>query len=183
MRVCFSSSFFPSEIGNYWHATRSMALCGRKSLTIKLLPRFLRIGNDSKVKKTPPSYAKKTGGPPPNHHSGSLYPTSDSYYDQRTSSNFDLSSRHSDRAPLETNYKKKRDKDKEKDKERLARGENEFPHLPDVPGAEGKQLVIICYLISLFAKPSPSVLVVFRFGTNILLNGFITSRVLLFESS
>lgn len=101
-------------------------------------PPPFRIGNDSKVKKTPPSYTKKTGGPPPNHHSGSLYPTSDSYYDQRTSSNFDLSSRHSDRGPLETNYKKKRDKDKEKDKERLARGENEFPHLPDVPGAEAK---------------------------------------------
>lgn len=151
----FSRSFFPSEIGKHSHAT---ALLDRKSLTVKFPSRFLRIGNDGKVKKTPPSYAKKTVGPPPNHHSGSLYPTSDSYYDQRTSSNFDLSSRHSDRAPLETNFKKKRDKDKDKDKdkERLARGENEFPHLPDVPGAEGMQLVvIICNLIpfiSLFAR-------------------------------
>lgn len=90
--------------------------------------------NDSKVKKTPPTFSKKGGVPPPNHHSTSLYPTSDSYYDQRTSSNFDLGSRHSDRTPLETNYKKKRDKEKEKER---PRGDNEFPHLPDVPGAEG----------------------------------------------
>ena len=97
---------------------------------------FFRAVNDSKVKKTPPSYSKKVSGPPPNHHSTSLYPSGDSYYDQRTSSNFDLGSRHSERSSLESNYKKKRDKDKEKERER-PRGENEFPHLPDVPGAEG----------------------------------------------
>lgn len=39
---------------------------------------------------------------------------------------------------MESNYKKKRDKDKEKERER-PRGENEFPHLPDVPGAEGME--------------------------------------------
>ena len=91
------------------------------------------------MKKTPPSYSKKTSGPPPNHHSTSLYPTGESYYDQRTSSNFDLGSRHSERSSLESNYKKKRDKDKEKEREkgRGGGGENEFPHLPDVPGAEG----------------------------------------------
>ena len=118
-----------------------------------------RIVNDSKVKKTPPSYSKKTAGPPPNHHSSSLYPASDSYFDQRTSSNFDLSSRHSERAPLESNYKKKKDKDKEKEKERPARGENEFPHLPDVPGAEGRvynfnsvdSLIARCILSTCFA--------------------------------
>lgn len=98
-------------------------------------PPPFRVVNDSKVKKTPPTFSKKGGIPPPNHHSTSLYPTSDSYYDQRTSSNFDLGSRHSDRTPLETNYKKKRDKDKEKER---PRGDNEFPHLPDVPGAEAK---------------------------------------------
>lgn len=97
---------------------------------------FFRVVNDSKVKKTPPSYSKKTSVPPPNHHSTPLYPTPDSYYEQKTSSNFDLGSRHGERSSLESNYKKKRDKDKEKERER-PRGENEFPHLPDVPGAEG----------------------------------------------
>ena len=82
-------------------------------------------------------------GPPPNHHSTSLYPSGDSYHDQRTSSNFDLGSRHSERSSLESNYKKKRDKDKEKERER-PRGENEFPHLPDVPGAEGTVLAGLC---------------------------------------
>ena len=96
-----------------------------------------RVVNDTKVKKTPPSYSKKTTVPPPNHHSTPLYPTSDAYYEQKTSSsNFDLGSRHGERSSLESNYKKKRDKDKEKERER-PRGENEFPHLPDVPGAEG----------------------------------------------
>ncbi|KAL9972819.1 hypothetical protein ACROYT_G019198 [Oculina patagonica] len=100
-------------------------------------PPPFRVVNDSKVKKTPPSYSKKTGVPPPNHHSTPLYTTPDSYYEQKTSSNFDLGSRHGERSSLESNYKKKRDKDKEKERER-PRGENEFPHLPDVPGAEAK---------------------------------------------
>ena len=105
---------------------------------------FFRVANDSKVKKTPPSYSKKTNVPAPNHHSTPLYSTSDSYYDQRTSSNFDLGSRHGERSSLESNYKKKRDKDKEKERER-PRGENEFPHLPDVPGAEGIVWVLVCF--------------------------------------
>ena len=90
------------------------------------------------MKKTPPSYSKKSTGPPPNHHSTTLYPSPDSYYEQKTSSNFDLGSRHGERSSIESNYKKKRDKDKEKERER-PRGENEFPHLPDVPGAEGME--------------------------------------------
>lgn len=100
-------------------------------------PPPFRVANDSKVKKTPPSYSKKSTGPPPNHHSTTLYPSPDSYYEQKTSSNFDLGSRHGERSSIESNYKKKRDKDKEKERER-PRGENEFPHLPDVPGAEAK---------------------------------------------
>ena len=93
-----------------------------------------RPPNDTKMKK-PPSYSKKTGAPP-NHHSTSLYPSTEPYYDQRTLSNFEISARHNERSPLELNYKKKREKDREKERERQ-KGDGDFPHLPDVPGAEG----------------------------------------------
>ncbi|KAJ7379507.1 hypothetical protein OS493_015297 [Desmophyllum pertusum] len=79
--------------------------------------------NDSKVKKTPPAYTKKAAGAPPNHHSTPLYPSSDSYYDQKTSSNFDLGSRHGERSSLESNYKKKRDKEQGKGKRTTERRE------------------------------------------------------------
>lgn len=65
------------------------------------------------------------------------------YYDQRTFSNFDISGRHSEigswqdtRPSLESSSKKKRDKDKDVFRDRL-RSENELPHLPDLHGIEG----------------------------------------------
>ena len=118
----------------------------------------MNVPSDNKLKKGPVVYAKKSSGPVPNHHSTSLYPTSDlnSHYEQRTFSNFELGSRHGDlsgwqdRSTLESSSKKKRDKDKEKERDRenrerekerdRSRAESELlPHLPDVPGAEGKQ--------------------------------------------
>ena len=81
-----------------------------------------------------------------NHHNTSLYPSSDSnsYFDQRTFNNYELSSRHSDissrqdRRQSESMTKKKQTafKEKEKDVFRM-RSENELPHLPDVVGFEG----------------------------------------------
>lgn len=107
-----------------------------------------RGGTESKFKKAAPSHStKKNTVQVSNHHSSSLYspPDSNSYFDQRTFNNFELSSRHSDigsrqdrRQSIESVAKKKQTglKDKEKDIFRM-RSENELPHLPDVVGLEG----------------------------------------------